>query len=100
MTEPFCRGIIMTTGNSRAWIFVTISVLCALAYSNSFTGPFIFDDVGSIPANPSLHSFWSSLTQTPATETVTGRPILNLSFAINHAIAGNHVALFHVTNLL
>ena len=29
-----------------------------LAYHNSFTGPFIFDDVPKIPENPSIRHLW------------------------------------------
>ena len=98
--QPFCRGINMTTGNSRLLLLVGIVVVCALAYCNSFTGPFIFDDLGSIPGNSSLQSLWSSLTRIPGAQTVTGRPILNFSFAVNHVICGNSVWMYHVTNLV
>jgi tetratricopeptide (TPR) repeat protein len=32
--------------------------------------------------------------------TVTGRPLLNLSFALNHALSGDHVWSYHALNLL
>ena len=35
-----------------------IVAAAAAAYSNSFSGPFIFDDLGSIPENPSIRQLW------------------------------------------
>jgi hypothetical protein len=36
--------------------FIPLLVVAAglLAYHNSFTGPFIFDDLSSIPENPTI----------------------------------------------
>ena len=78
-------------------------VLAGLAaYSNSFLGPFIFDDLSSIPDNPTIRQLWPmwQVLAPPANgETVGGRPLLNLSFAINYGIHGVNVWGYHVTNL-
>jgi tetratricopeptide (TPR) repeat protein len=73
------------------------------AYSNSLHGPFILDDEYNILTNPSIRN----LTDLPAVlsppnhgETVTGRPLLNLSLAINFAISGSEVRGYHITNLV
>ena len=66
---------------------LAIIVAVAAAYSNSFSGPFIFDDVGAIRDNAtirSLRSFQALIP--PGTVTVSRRPLTNLSFAINYAI--------------
>src|SRR6266487_4233450 len=54
-----------------------------IAYSNSLRGPFIFDDIGSIVENESIRSFSTALHPPSGGETVSGRPVLNLSLAIN-----------------
>ena len=76
-------------------------VLAAVAvYANSFSGPFIFDDLPSIPQNPTLRGFLASLAPPGGGLTVTGRPMLNLTFALNHAISGERVWSYHALNLL
>jgi tetratricopeptide (TPR) repeat protein len=81
---------------------MALIVLAALAaYANSFRGPFVFDDLESIPGNPTLRS----LTQAwrPPTDqggiSVAGRPILNVSLALNWAISGEKVWSYHAFNL-
>ena len=74
-----------------------------LAYHNSFTGPFIFDDLPSIPENPTIRHLWPiwqplSPPQTGGI-TVEGRPVINLSLAINYALGGYDVRGYHVLNL-
>lgn len=72
------------------------------AYSGSFTGPFVFDDPSSITANPTIHRLWPlwDVLETPrANVTVQGRPVLNLSFALNYAFGGSAVHGYHVVNL-
>ncbi|QDU30832.1 lipoprotein NlpI [Anatilimnocola aggregata] len=75
----------------------------ALAYANSFEGAFVFDDIGSIVENSTIRDltdlpaiFWSP----PRGGTTTdGRPILNLSLALNYAIHGLDVQGYHALNL-
>jgi len=68
------------------------------AYWNSFSVPLLYDDLSSIAGNPTIQrlstAFWP-----PSGATVGGRPILNLSFAINYAISGTAVWSYHALNL-
>ena len=78
-------------------------IACAalVAYSNSFGGPFVYDDGPSIPDNASIRNFASAFFPPHAIgETVGGRPLLNLSLALNYAISGTSVWSYHVLNLL
>jgi protein O-mannosyl-transferase len=79
-------------------------VLAALAaYARSFSGPFVYDDLTSIPDNLSLRHLWplsGPLSPPHGGFTVDGRPILNLSFALNYAWGGASVAGYHAVNLL
>lgn len=81
-----------------------IALATLAAYANSFAVPFLFDDVASIVENPTLRSLWPlSGPLTPPAEgglTVSGRPLLNLSFAVNYAVSGLEVWSYHLVNLL
>ena len=58
----------------------------AWAYSTSFRGVLVLDDIRAIARNETIRSFSSALS--PAGEsTVAARPVANLSFAINYALA-------------
>jgi tetratricopeptide (TPR) repeat protein len=72
------------------------------AYANSFSGPFIYDDFLSIPDNLTIRrlSAIGKVLSPPCNgETVSGRPLLNLSFAIDYAIGGTDTRVYHATNL-
>jgi tetratricopeptide (TPR) repeat protein len=59
------------------------------AYSNSFAGVFLLDDVRSIAQNPNIRTLWP-LTRSmaaPPEVTVSGRPVASLTLAINYAMA-------------
>jgi tetratricopeptide (TPR) repeat protein len=79
-------------------------VLAGLAaYANTFYGPFIYDDQGSILENPTIRQLWplwSALSPPCDTRSVTSRPLLNLSLAINYSLGGENVWGYHVTNLV
>lgn len=80
-----------------------IAVTVAAAYANSLSGPFIFDDPSSITANPTIRHLWppwDALTTPRVGVTVGGRPVLNLSLAVNYAFGGVEVRGYHVGNLL
>jgi tetratricopeptide (TPR) repeat protein len=75
-------------------------VLAALAaYHNSFSGPFIWDDLFSIVDNPTIRHLGSALSP-PNDIGVGGRPISNLTLALNYAIGGTDVWGYHAFNLL
>lgn len=65
----------------------------------SLSGPFVFDDTASIVENPTIRHLWPiGPVLTPpyvAAETVGGRPVLNLSFAINYLFGGASPLGYH-----
>ncbi len=73
------------------------------AYHNSFSTPFVFDDLAAIVDNPSIRRLGAlGEVLAPARQgglTVAGRPLVNLSFALNYAISGTQVWSYHVFNL-
>ncbi len=69
----------------------------------SLAARFVLDDHDSILNNGTIRRFPSfDWVRPPATggETVSGRPILNLSFTIDHALHGLDVRGFRMTNVL
>jgi tetratricopeptide (TPR) repeat protein len=76
-------------------------VAIAAAYANSFHGPFIYDDQNSVVSNPSIRHLWSTqaLRAPPEALTTVGRPVANLSLAVNYAIGGLDVWGYHAVNL-
>ena len=71
---------------------VLIVTTTLAAFSNSLTGPCVFDAI-PVLVNPAGASGLAG-------STTAGRPLLALSFAINRAISGVGVESYHVTNLL
>ena len=80
---------------------LVIAGAAVAAYHNTFAVPFVFDDEQSIVHNPSIRSLATAL-QPPGGWgfTVSGRPVLNLSLALNFAISGTAVWSYHALNLL
>jgi tetratricopeptide (TPR) repeat protein len=73
-----------------------------LAYANSLRGPFVFDDLPSILENASIRhpSLWRAiLWPPPESVSAAGRPLLNLSFAVNYAISGDAPWSYHLFNV-
>lgn len=90
---------------SSAFAGAVLVAATALAYARSFSVPFIFDDIPSILENPSIRHLWppwSALTPPPELNgyPVGGRPLVNLSLALNYAVSGAAPAGYHAFNLL
>ncbi len=89
---------IVPTTTSRRHVMLALSGLAlaaALAYSNTFNVPFVFDDRHRIEENPDIRQLWPiSVSMTDS-----NRPIGMLSFAVNYALHGYQVWGYHATNL-
>jgi len=80
-----------------------IVLAAAAAYRHSFRGPFVYDDLSAIVTNSTIRQLWPIwpvLSPPREGETVSGRPLLNLSLAVNYAISGLEVWSYHAANLL
>jgi tetratricopeptide (TPR) repeat protein len=85
---------------SGTFLAGSIIVLAALvAYHNSFSGQFLAEDLSAITNNPSIRH-WGSALSPPSYATTGGRPLLNLTFALNYALGGMNVWGYHAFNLL
>ncbi len=76
-----------------------IGAAAVLAYHNSFSVPFLFDDVSSITGNQSIRELGTAWVP-PDGLTVSGRPLVNFTLALNYALSGYDVWSYHVLNLL
>ncbi len=85
-----------------AWPAAVIVLVGLLCYLNSLGGAFVFDDASSIVTNPTIRHLGAigEVLATPATQvTAQGRPLLNLSLALNYALGGTAVVGYHWVNL-
>lgn len=92
--------------SSRPWGIVLAGVALLLlafaAYHNSFSVPMLMDDLSALDSNTSIGRL-SDIGEVlfPSNDTTTrGRPLLNLSFAVNFAFGQIAVRGYHVGNLL
>jgi tetratricopeptide (TPR) repeat protein len=80
---------------------IALGVLAA--YHNCFGTPFVYDDQLAIVENPSIRHLWpawGALFSEPADTTVGGRPVANLTLALNYALSGTEVWSYHALNVL
>lgn len=78
-----------------------IVVAAVLAYANSFAGVLIFDDIEAIAKNPHIESIFplSRSMSAPENTTLSGRPLVSLSLAMNYAISERRLWSYHAFNL-
>lgn len=79
---------------------IVLAVLAA--YANSLHGPFVFDDLPAIQDNPTIRQLWPlsvPLSPPPGATGSDGRPLVNLSFAVNYALGGLDVRGYHAVNV-
>jgi tetratricopeptide (TPR) repeat protein len=90
---------------SHWWTFLAAAVLVGAgiaAYWNSFEGTFVLDDFQAIVRNPTIRSLWPPgpvFTLRQGGSPVTGRPVVNLSLAVNRALSGTEPWGYHAANL-
>lgn len=92
-------------GTSRRGPLVAAIALVAAvgaAYSNTFRVPYLLDDVLNIQTNQSIRTLWplSVPLSPPPLAGVGGRPLLNLTFALTYAGAGQALWAYHLGNLI
>src|SRR5439155_11939785 len=72
-----------------------------VTYANSFSGPFIFDDLKWITENAHVLQPWPlwDALQPPYGIAGTGRPLVCLTLALNYAVSGLEPWSYHAVNL-
>jgi protein O-mannosyl-transferase len=83
------------------WVVLVLVAFGVIAYANTLRVPFLLDDSGSIIENPSIRRLWAlnSVLAPPSDAGVGGRPLANLSLAVNYAAGGLDVRGYHAVNL-
>ncbi len=102
----------MTRSTSIAALLVLVATV--VAYAPALQAPYEFDDVASIPANASIRTLHlPSALSPPENTSVSGRPLVNYTFAIDNGInrmlsvderpdpdGANKTVVHHVGNVL
>ncbi|HEY3756875.1 MAG TPA: tetratricopeptide repeat protein [Opitutaceae bacterium] len=78
----------------------SIALAVGLAYGNALHGPFLYDDEGSVLRNPSLQHWLTALRPPAGGWPTSGRPVFNLSLALNYALSGLKTDSYHVLSIL
>ena len=90
------------------WL-VVITAATIAAYAPAISAPFIWDDAEAIADNASIRRLWppGGAIQPPSNTPVGGRPVVNLSFAVNHAInralsadVARETVGYHIVNIV
>lgn len=89
-----------TSIRSNVWFGTTLLLLVVLTHGGSLHGEFLLDDTGAIADNKSIRSLSSlgAVLRDAEFTTVIGRPLLNLSLALNYTVHGVRPEGYHVVN--
>jgi hypothetical protein len=97
------------------WGAVVVAIIAALVYAPAIKAPLSFDDDIAIRRNSTIRRLWpiSVPLRPPENTPVSGRPVVNYSFALNHALNNalgvdqtpdpggpSKTVSYHVVNLL
>lgn len=84
-------------------LLVLLAIAVIFIYSETLSGPFIFDDRNNIRENPhmrisqiTLSSLAAAVFDSPSHH----RPVANISFALNYYVHGYNVVGFHAVNII
>lgn len=82
-----------------AWLLSVPLALAALAYARVLHGEFLLDDFPSILDSPAVKDLPGTLRAFPAALLHSGRPVVDLTFALDYARGRLDPFGFHVVNL-
>jgi Flp pilus assembly protein TadD len=88
--------------DQRQALHAAALVLCgAIVFANGLGGPFVIDDSTAIESNMTIRRLLplSEALSPPRDTPVAGRPLVNLSFALNFAVSGLDPRGYRITNL-
>jgi len=97
MTAPAPMRLLLNSLKNKNLLPGILIVLAGLlAYANSFSAAFVFDDKNHILTNPRIQHLW------PLTKILshTNRPVVDLTLALNYAVGQSNPLGYHVFNLL
>jgi protein O-mannosyl-transferase len=79
-----------------------LAALVAIVYARTFSAPFVFDDLTAIRDNATIRHLWppGAVLSPPISTTAGGRPVVNLTLALNYSVSGLDPWSYHALNLL
>lgn len=85
---------------SLRWL-IAASFLSIAVYACAWNAPFVFDDHRGIVENTSLRTLWptAGMFGSAPDTTPSGRPLVELSLALNYALSGLNPWSYHLLNL-
>jgi Flp pilus assembly protein TadD len=91
-TAPKTRALLLAGG--------IVVLLAVLAYANSFSGAFVYDDRTAITENATIRQLWSlgAVLSPPPEAGTGGRPVANFTFALSYALSGLVPWGYHIIN--
>ena len=89
-------------------MFVLLACAVWVVYGRAIAAPFIFDDLASVLNNPSIQNLWPLLGDSstggpinpPHNLPTAGRPLVNLSLALNYYFGPFDPAGYRIFNLI
>lgn len=109
--QPRRETTAQTSIGPQIWppLWVAVILLASaigIVYGPAVSVPFIFDDVDAIVKNNSINSLWPLVgtaehlgpLNPPRDNAASGRPLVNLSFAINYAASGLNPTGYHAVS--
>lgn len=88
------------------FLYTALFIITALVYWPGLSGDFLFDDFPNIVTNPAVHAETINLdtlqraARAYEPETVIGRPLATISFAIDYSLGGKNPWGYKFVNLL
>lgn len=77
-----------------------LAAIGALIYANTLGNPVVLDDESTVVENQQIRDLTSAAVLTPERELpVAGRPVANVSFALNYALGGPNLIGYRVVNI-
>jgi len=105
------RSAAVTPHGGWALLVVTLALMSGAVwavYGCGISAPFVFDDLPTIEDNPSIVSLWplrgssdgAGPLRPPRDFSTRGRPLVNLSFALNYRAGGLDPRGYHFVNVV
>ncbi len=101
MANPIATAPRILSRRATLLSVALITLAGVVVYANSLDGVFVFDDNDAIKDNPSIRTLWplSVPLTTTTTSSVTGRPVVGLTLALNYACGGLSTTGYHIVNV-
>jgi protein O-mannosyl-transferase len=89
-------------------VFTVLAVLIGVLYGRAAHAPFVHDDNNAVLGNPSIVRLWPVFgtvdrpgpLNPPRDAVTSGRPLVNLSLALNYHLGGYDTLGYHVVNMI